>query len=113
MFAPPFPLNSSHTYPNFEVNRPSSLNKRSVPSPATIVVPSPATFVVPSPATITEGRSTKTRKKDMKDGVNSLLMASIKRDLITTEAAVSNDKEPDTLFCLSLVRDLKNSPVLK
>ena len=85
MLAPPPPSNYSQTYPDFAVN--SSLNERSVPSLATVVVP--------SPAAVTEGPSTKKRKKDMKDDVNSLLLASIKRDLITTESAESNDKDPD------------------
>ena len=67
----------------------------------------PATIVVPPPATVTEGPSNKKRKKDMKDDVNSLLMASIKRDLIATESAESNDKDPDTFFCLSLLQDFK------
>ena len=103
MFAPPSPSNYSQTYPDFAVD--SSLNERSVPSPATIVVP--------PPATVTEGPSNKKRKKDMKDDVNSLLMASIKRDLIATESAESNDKDPDTLFCLSLVQDFKELPAPK
>ena len=103
MFAPPSPSNNSQTYPDFAVD--STLNERSVPSPATIAVP--------SLVTVNEAPPTKKRKNDMKDDVNSLLMASIKRDLIATESAKSDDKDPDTLFCLSLVQDFKELPAPK
>ena len=74
---------------------------------------SPAAIAVPSLATVSEESSTKKRKNDTEDDVNSLLMASIKRDLIATESAKSDDKDPDTLFCLSLVHDFKELPAPK
>ena len=59
--------------------------------------------------------TTKRRKKDMSDDVNSLLMASIQRDLNKPQQPLPQEqepeeKDPDNLFCLSLVQEFKELP---
>ena len=99
-------------------NKPTVSN---VPSPT----PTPDLFTPPqnlpqnsTPAAIvskTPTTSTKRSKKDMSNGANSLLMASIQRNLNTPQpqAQESGEKDPDILFCLSLVQDFKALPAKK
>ena len=59
----------------------------------------------------------KKRRRDISSSgsdMNQLLMQSIQRDLNTpTQPAKQDEKDSDTLFCLSLVQDFKDLPARK
>ena len=69
-----------------------------------------------TPTSSTNNNISKKRKNTSKD-LDSLLMTSIARDLQTTTPSVPalsvEEKDPDTLFCLSLVQEFKELPPRK
>ena len=64
----------------------------------------PTSNTTPTSTTVSTAKKRKTSKNDF----NGLLMASIQRDLSVPPLKTTEEKDPDTLFCLSLVHEFKD-----